>query len=174
MSKALITESILDDIAVAIKNKLNIPGTIKPVNMASEILRIPSENHFPVHLGITQSDNQTISATYSLNYGASSTQSFTITLPQSVTVNATVTPASGYDAGELNKTIETVSWGESVSFSATPAQKAKTRLTIVQPFGGTITVNNQEGTYFEFEDGETITIKTVTEDGFDFEGWEGI
>ena len=174
MSRALITESILNDIAIAIKNKLNILGTIKPVNMANEILRIPSESHFPVHLNITQSDNQTISASYSLNYGTPKTQSFTLTVPENVTVNATVTPASGYDAGELNKTSETISWGESVSFSATPAQKGKVRLTIVQPFGGTITVNNQEGTYFEFTDGDTITIKTVTEDGFDFEGWEGI
>ena len=174
MSKALITESILDDIAVAIKNKGNIQGTIKPANMAQQILNLPSETHDPVSVDITQSANQTISTTYSINFGTAKTSSFVINLPTSVTVNATIAASVGYDAGELNQESATAQWGDTVSFSATPAEKAKVRLTIVQPFGGTISVNNEVGNYFELDAGIPITITTETDSGFEFYGWEGV
>ena len=47
-------------------------------------------------------------------------------------------------------------------------------ITVIQPFGGTITVNGDTGTSFIVPKGSDVTLTTTTDDGFNFFGWEGI
>lgn len=55
MIKKLITESIAEDIADAIRERGDISGTIKPVNYEARILEIEIEKHYPVKVNIEQS-----------------------------------------------------------------------------------------------------------------------
>ena len=47
-------------------------------------------------------------------------------------------------------------------------------ITVIQPFGGTITVNGDVGTSFSVPKGSDVTLTTTTDDGFNFFGWEGL
>lgn len=47
-------------------------------------------------------------------------------------------------------------------------------ITVIQPFGGTIKVNGVEGESFTVKKGDNITLRTDTDTGFDFYGWEGL
>ena len=47
-------------------------------------------------------------------------------------------------------------------------------ITVIQPFGGTITVNGDVGTSFSVPKGSDVTLNTTTDNGFDFFGWEGL
>ena len=148
----LINESILTDIADAIRTKTGKSQKIYPSNMDEEILSISaggttptgsinittngthdvtnyatavvavssgqSEAHPPITINITQSDHQTISVSKSMTPVTSNNQ---VSVPSTVTLRATITPAPGYDAGTLNQTQVTAHWGDTVSFSATPA-----------------------------------------------------
>ncbi len=48
------------------------------------------------------------------------------------------------------------------------------KITVTQPFGGTITVNGESGTSFIVDKGSNVTLKTTTDTGFDFYGWTGV
>jgi len=47
-------------------------------------------------------------------------------------------------------------------------------ITVIQPFGGTITVNNQSGTTFEVRKGSNVTLTATTDTGFNFYGWREV
>ena len=48
------------------------------------------------------------------------------------------------------------------------------KITVTQPFGGTITVNGESGTSFIVDKGSNNTLTTTTDTGFDFFGWTGV
>ena len=48
------------------------------------------------------------------------------------------------------------------------------KITVTQPFGGTITVNGQSGASFIVDKGSNNTLTTTTDSGFDFFGWTGV
>ena len=126
MAKVLVSESSLQGIANAIRSKNGSSQTYFPGEMAQAILNLPLEEHNPVTVNITQSPNQTISVNCdpmpnSLPAGTELTTGYTFVPPENITLNATVTPASGYRAGTLNQTSVTANWGTTVSFSATSA-----------------------------------------------------
>ena len=128
MAKVLITESTLEDIADAIRVKANKNRTYKPSEMAAAINNLEDEEHQPAHINIAQTNNQTITVNANLfstsEVQTEHTTSFTVNVPSSVQLNASVTPDTGYTAGELNITNTTASWGSTVSFSASPATEA--------------------------------------------------
>lgn len=127
MAKVLITESTLEDIADAIRAKANTNRTYKPSEMAAAINNLEDEEHQPAHINIAQTNNQTITVNANL-FSASEVQTehttnFTVNVPNSVQLNASVTPDTGYTAGELNITNTTLNWGNTANFSATAATR---------------------------------------------------
>lgn len=122
MAKVLITESTLEDIADAIRVKANTNRTYKPSEMAAAINNLEDEEHQPAHINIAQTNNQTITVNANL-FSASEVQtehttSFTVNVPSSVQLNASVTPDTGYAAGELNIANTVLSWGNTANFNA--------------------------------------------------------
>lgn len=132
MAKVLITESTLEDIADAIRAKANTNRTYKPSEMAIAIHSLGDE-HRPARINIAQTDNQTITVNANLfsasEVQAEHTTSFAVNIPSSVQLNASVTPDTGYAAGELNITNTTASWGSTINFSASQATE-KINITI--------------------------------------------
>ena len=120
MANVLVERVSLEDIADAIRAKNGTITTYKPYQMPTAIANINTEAHLPITVNITQSEHQTITVT-AVNPFGSKTSSGTYSLPNTVTINAAVTPDSGYNAGTLNQTSIAVPWGGSVSFSATAA-----------------------------------------------------
>ena len=125
MAKVLITESTLEDIADAIRVKANTNKIYKPSEMAAAINNLENDEHRPAHINIAQTDNQTITVNANLfstsEVQTEHTTNFTVNVPNSVQLNASVMPDTGYTAGELNITSTTVSWGNTVTFSASQA-----------------------------------------------------
>ena len=120
--KVVITQSILNDIANAIKTKSGMTEQqkIKPVNMANAITSIPNESHLPINVNIIQSAHQTITVTPESIVNANISGS-SIPVPTGVTLNATVVADTGYTAGSLNQSSVNAAWGSTVTFSASAA-----------------------------------------------------
>ena len=107
MSIVKITESILEDIADAIRENKEYDSsvTIKPVNFASEISTMISNKQYPVN--ITQSNHQTIYVDEVLSSNTNITESFVITPSSSVpTIKVHIVPDEGYNKGTLNGNIQ--------------------------------------------------------------------
>lgn len=107
MSIVKITESILEDIADAIREgkEYDSSVTIKPVNFASEISTMISNKQYPVN--ITQSNHQTIYVDEVLSSNTNITESFVITPSSSVpTIKVHIVPDEGYNKGTLNGNIQ--------------------------------------------------------------------
>jgi len=107
MSIVKITESILEDIADAIREKKEYDSsvTIKPVNFASEISTMISNKQYPVN--ITQSNHQTIYVDEVLSSNTNITESFVITPSSSIpTIKVHIVPDEGYNKGTLNGNIQ--------------------------------------------------------------------
>ena len=116
----LISSATLSGIANAIRSKKNVSTQFYPSEMAAQINNIQGTS--PITVNITQSSNQTIRVSYSINSG-NLTSNSTITCPSTVTLNATLTPDHHYNPGTLNHSTVVANWGDVVSFSATPALK---------------------------------------------------
>lgn len=107
MSIVKITESILEDIADAIREgkEYDSSVTIKPVNFASEISTMISNKQYPVN--ITQSNHQTIYVDEVLSTNTNITESFVITPSSSIpTIKVHIVPDEGYNKGTLNGNIQ--------------------------------------------------------------------
>lgn len=107
MSIVKITESILEDIADAIREgkEYDSSVTIKPVNFASEISTMANNKQYPVN--ITQSNHQTIYVDEVLSSNTNITESFVITPSSSVpTIKVHIVPDEGYNKGTLNGNIQ--------------------------------------------------------------------
>ncbi len=132
MAKVLITESTLEDIADAIRAKANTNRTYKPSEMAIAIHSFGDE-HQPAHINIAQTDNQTITVSANL-FSASEVQTehttnFTVNVPSSVQLNASVIPETGYAAGALNIVNTVANWGSTVNFNAVAPTKLSPTVT---------------------------------------------
>ena len=154
-NKVIISQSILNDIANAIKTKTGMgeQEKIKPINMANTISSISGEVHLPIAVNITQSEHQTITVT-PVNINNTSATGTSIPVPNSVTLNATIVAEEGYTVGTLNQSNVTANWGDTVSFSATPA---------VAIFNFTLpATTNQTITLSYTEPGESLVTRTST------------
>ena len=102
MAKVLVSESNLTNIANAIRSKNGSNNTYTPAQMAPAILAIPTGGGSSTlwSINITQSAHQTISVVTS--FSKSGTSSYTIGSSDTPTVVATVTPDTGYVAGEAS------------------------------------------------------------------------
>lgn len=136
MSTLFITDTELTNIADAIRAKNGSELLYTPAQMATAISNLDvsgsgsgsgnnNQGVSPITVVITQSSNQTILVAATIN----STQNLTsnggsVTVPQTVTLTATVTPDTGYIAGTLNQSTVSATWGDTVSFSATDATQA--------------------------------------------------
>ena len=117
----LINKQTLTDIANAIRVKTGKTDKIYPSNMDEEILSITTgsdESHPPITVNITQSEHQTITANSKPNLNVTNGK---IICPDSITINASITADDGYTPGTLNQTSVVANWGDTVSFSASPA-----------------------------------------------------
>ena len=153
--KVIISQSILNDIANAVKTKTGMreQEKIKPINMANTISSISTELHLPITVNIVQSEHQTITVT-PVNINNSSVSGTTVTPPTTVTLNATIVASEGYIAGTLNQSSVTANWGDTVMFSATPA---------VAIFNFTLpATTNQTITLSYTEPGESLVTRTST------------
>lgn len=144
-NKVIISQSILNDIANAIKTKTGMgeQEKIKPINMANTISSISGEVHLPIAVNITQSEHQTITVT-PVNINNGSVSGTTVTPPTTVTLNATIVAEEGYIAGTLNQSSVTANWGDTVSFSATPATSITFDFTLPATTNQTITLSYTE------------------------------
>lgn len=174
--KVIISQSILNDIANAIKTKTGMgeQEKIKPINMANTISSISAELHSPITVNIVQSEHQTITVT-PVNVNNGSVSGTTVTPPTTVTLNAAIVAEEGYTAGTLNQSSVTANWGDTVTFSATSAIAEGYIITVLPSLGGTIAVNGQSGNTFVVPEGGNaiITAETI-DDGFEFYGVEGV
>ncbi len=119
----LIGKQLLTDIANAIRSKTGKTALIYPKDMDTEILSIDTEAHLPITVNITQSEHQTITVTPDVaGFAITNGQ---ITVPTSIQLTATIAPDTGYTAGTLNHSSVTAAWGDTASFSATPATVQK-------------------------------------------------
>lgn len=137
MSTLFITDTELTNIANAIRAKNGSELLYTPAQMATAISNLDTsgsgsgsgsgnEGVSPITVNITQSSNQTILVAATIN----DTQNLTsnggsVTVPQTVTLTATVVPDTGYIAGTLNQSSVSATWGDTVSFSATAATQAQ-------------------------------------------------
>lgn len=119
-SMYLINGSTLTNIANAIRAKTGKAGNLYPSEMDEEIASI-STGYQPITVNITQSEHQTITVKYTPN-SRTLTSNGTISCPETITLNATITPESNhYEAGTLNQTSVVASWGDVISFYASAA-----------------------------------------------------
>lgn len=146
----LVNGSTLTNIANAIRTKTGKSGSLYPSEMDEEItsistgiiptgninistngshdvtnystatVNIDTESHPPITVNITQSEHQTITVIPSRSFG-SKTSSGTYSVPNRLILNASIEADSGYIAGELNESLVEAYWGDTVTFSATPA-----------------------------------------------------
>jgi len=142
-------------------------GTHDVTNYSSAVVTVDTESHPPITINITQSDHQTISVSKSMTPVTNNNQ---VLVPSTVTLKATITPASGYDAGTLNQTQVTAHWGDTVSFSATPATEKSSSGLIFQvnslengtSIGSTISFNAyvyaEYGSYISYNNGKYFDI----------------
>ena len=154
--KVIISQSILNDIANAIKAKTGMgeQEKIKPINMANTISSISGEAHLPITVNITQSGHQTITVT-PVNINNVSATGTSIPVPYSVTLNATIVAEEGYIVGTLNQSSVTANWGDTVTFSATPATLITFDFTLPATTNQTITLSYTEP-------GESLVTRTST------------
>lgn len=117
----LIGKQLLTDIANAIRSKTGKTALIYPKDMDTEILSIET-GLSPITVNIVQSANQTIKVnTSNISDWTNKTTSGTYSAPTGIRLTATITPANGYSAGSLNQSSIVASWGDTVTFQATPA-----------------------------------------------------
>lgn len=154
--KVIISQSILNDIANAIKTKTGMreQEKIKPINMANTISSISTELHLPITVNIAQSEHQTITVT-PVNINNSSVSGTTVVPPTTVTLNATIVAEEGYTVGTLNQSSVTANWGDTVLFSATPATESTFNFTLPATTNQTITLSYTEP-------GESLVTRTST------------
>lgn len=120
-SMYLINGSTLTDIANAIREKTGKTNKIYPSNMDEEILSI-STGYQPITVDITQSEHQTITATATASSSQLPVVNGQISTPTAITVHASIEATDeGYVPGTLNQTSVVANWGDTVSFSASPA-----------------------------------------------------
>lgn len=132
MSKVLVEESSLQNIANAIRAKNNKTDKYLPSQMVNAIENIKIAEQQEYKINIEQSDNQTITveADYNTAYGYSGeTSSFSMKpvtcYPHTVTASIQANP--GYKPGTLNyESFSFSNTNRTVTFSATPAIEVKT------------------------------------------------
>ena len=127
-SMYLIDGSTLTDIANAIREKTGKTNKIYPSNMDEEILSI-STGYQPITVNITQSEHQTITATATASSSQLPVVNGQISTPTAITVYASIDADIGYTPGTLNQTSVVANWGDTVTFSATPA----TEIDMIEP-----------------------------------------
>lgn len=126
MSKVLVSDTYLKNIANEIRTKNGTVTKYKPSEMASAIHEItPLETSYQVE--INQSPNQTISVTYEIGNGGSSNKTFSIKFAPRIT-SGVVTADPGYVAGTLKLSDGTtpnfpITLTSDISFYATPAEE---------------------------------------------------
>lgn len=138
----LINKSTLLSIADAIRVKTGKTGKLYPSEMDEEILSIEvgnNEIHPPITINIQQSEHQTIYV-YTNNsnivQGQLSASTNQITIPNQILFYAQIQPEQGYTAGTLNQSSVIANWGDTVSFSATPATEIQYKTVTLQKIEG--------------------------------------
>ena len=155
----LIGKQLLTDIANAIRSKTGKTALIYPKDMDTEILSIET-GLSPITVNIVQSANQTIKVnTSNISDWTNKTTSGTYSAPTGIRLTATITPANGYSAGSLNQSSIVASWGDTVSFSASPA---------IQYVPFSITVNVDPSSYTSEANGLNSSYLTYTIAGVGF------
>ena len=152
MSIVRITESILEDIADAIREKKNTTDTYTPADMADEISSIET-GVSPITVNITQSEHQNITATATATTSQLPAVNGQISTPTAITVHASIEATdAGYVPGTLNQTSVVANWGDTVSFSASPAiQYVPLSITVnVDPSSYTSEASELDGYYFTY------------------------
>lgn len=120
-SMYLINGSTLTNIANAIRAKTGKAGNLYPSEMDEEIASI-STGYQPITVNITQSEHQTITATATASSSQLPVVNGQIAAPTAITVHASIEATdAGYVPGTLNQTSVVANWGDTVSFSASPA-----------------------------------------------------
>lgn len=134
----LINKSTLLSIADAIRVKTGKTGKLYPSEMDEEILSIEvgnNESHPPITINIQQSEHQTIYV-YTNNsnivQGQLSASTNQITIPNQILFYAQIQPEQGYTAGTLNQSSVIANWGDTVTFSATPATEIQYKTVTLQ------------------------------------------
>ena len=142
----------------------NLSVTASPASKKSYLVTIPSTSNQTITVKLyTDSTKKTLIGSY--------TSSFTA--DYGTYYEATVTPSEGYKAGTISPTSGTITG--TVTFTVTNAVQDTCAITVIQPLGGTITVNGKSGTNFAVTKGSNVTLTTTTDAGFDFiYGWEGL
>ena len=152
MSLVRITESILEDIADAIREKKNTTDTYTPADMADEISSIET-GVSPITVNITQSEHQNITATATATTSQLPVVNGQISTPTAITVHASIEATdAGYVPGTLNQTSVVANWGDTVSFSASPAiQYVPLSITVnVDPSSYTSEASGLNSYYFTY------------------------
>ena len=117
----LINGSTLTNIANAIRTKTGKSGSLYPSEMDEEIASI-STGYQPITVDITQSEHQTITATATASSSQLPVVNGQVSTPTAITVHASIEATdAGYVPGTLNQTSVVANWGDTVSFSASPA-----------------------------------------------------
>jgi hypothetical protein len=137
MATLFITDTELENIADAIRAKNGSQLLYTPAQMATAISNLDTsgsgsgsgsgnEGVSPITVNITQSANQTIMVDATVNSTVTLTSNGgSVTVPQTVTLSASIIPDNGYLAGTLNQSSVSATWGDTVSFSATAATQAQ-------------------------------------------------
>ena len=104
-----------------IREKKNTTDTYTPADMADEISSIET-GVSPITVNITQSEHQNITATATATTSQLPVVNGQISTPTAITVHASIEATdAGYVPGTLNQTSVIANWGDTVSFSASPA-----------------------------------------------------
>lgn len=145
-------------------------GTYDVANYASAEVSIDTETYLPITVNITQSEHQTITATATATSSQLPVVNGQITVPTAITVHASIEATDeGYVPGTLNQTSVVANWGDTVSFSASPAiQYVPLSITVnVDPSSYTSEASELGSSYFTYNiAGVTFTLipgQTVTE-----------
>lgn len=155
----LIGKQLLTDIANAICSKTGKTALIYPKDMDTEILSIET-GLSPITVNITQSEHQTITATAAATSSQLPVVNGQIAAPTTITVHASIEATdSEYVPGTLNQTSVVANWGDTVSFSASPA---------IQYVPFSITVNVDPSSYTSEANGLNSSYLTYTIAGVGF------